>query len=179
MQANCSTFYSSNLKKRVYSDHLTNLMAMRGKWLRPCSLRVQRTFSQWEKHLIIFTDLDRVMQCHGRTANADTVLYSFKYPIVLPSGHHLTKLYILSAHARLLHSGMKASLDHAFGWSRAEPLSKRLFESVYYVRSTRAKPRRFLHLLCCYLGCRKHLHSHILVQIYRSSNLDLSKTRSG
>ena len=80
------------------------------------------------------------MRCHGRTANADTVLYFFKYQIVLPSGHHPTKLYILSAHARLLHSGMKASLDHTFGWSRAEPLSKILLESVCYVRSMSAKP---------------------------------------
>ena len=155
--------FCSNLKKRVYPDHLTNSMAMREKRLRPYSLRVQRTFSQWEKHLRIFTDQDWVMRCHGRTANADTVLYFFKYQIVLPSGHHPTKLYVLGAHARLLHSGMKVSLDHTFGWSRAEPLSKILFESVCYVRSMRAKPIRFLHLLCCYSGCRKHLHSHILV----------------
>ena len=50
------------------------------------------------------------MRCQGRIANAETVSYSTKFPILLPSDHHLTKLYVLNAHVRVLHDGVKATL---------------------------------------------------------------------
>ena len=51
-----------------------------------------------------------MVRCQGQIANADTVPYSSKYPILLPRSRYLTKLYILSAHARVLHSGVKATI---------------------------------------------------------------------
>ena len=50
------------------------------------------------------------MKCQGRIDNADTVPYSSKYPILLPSDHHLTKLYVLHAHAQVLHDGVKSTI---------------------------------------------------------------------
>ena len=43
-------------------------------------------------------------------ANAETVSYSTKYPILLPTDHHVTKLYVLTAHKRVLHSGVNATI---------------------------------------------------------------------
>ena len=73
------------------------------------SLRENRNFTQWEKQLRVFTDEGGVMRCQGRLANAETVSYSSKYPILLPADHHLTKLYILNAHLKVLHSRVKAT----------------------------------------------------------------------
>ena len=50
------------------------------------------------------------MRCQGRIDNAEKLPYSSKYPILLPNDHHLTKLYVLNAHARVLHNGVKATL---------------------------------------------------------------------
>lgn len=74
------------------------------------SLRENKNFSQCERQLRVFSDQDRVMWCQGWITDTDTVPYSSKYAILLLSGHHLTKLYILSAHARVLHSGVKATI---------------------------------------------------------------------
>ena len=74
------------------------------------TLRESRNFKQWEKQLRVITDEEGVMRCRSRLANAETVSYSSKYPILLPADHHLTKLYVLNAHRRVLHNGVKATV---------------------------------------------------------------------
>ena len=73
-------------------------------------LKENEKFKQWEKQLRVFTDQEGVMRCQGRIDNAEKVPYSSKYPILLPNDHHLTKLYVHNAHARVLHNGVKATI---------------------------------------------------------------------
>ncbi|CAL8137208.1 unnamed protein product [Orchesella dallaii] len=58
-----------------------------------------------------FLDIDDVVRVTGRLSNAD-ISYNQKYPMVLPSGSHLTKLLIEDAHLALLHGGVKLLWCH-------------------------------------------------------------------
>lgn len=68
-----------------------------------------KNFDNWKKQFGLFLDNDGIWRCRGRIANAD-VPYSTKYPVMLHSDHHLTKLFVESAHQRVCHNGVRETL---------------------------------------------------------------------
>ncbi|XP_063907415.1 uncharacterized protein LOC135125692 [Zophobas morio] len=56
-----------------------------------------------------FLDKRGILRVGGRLINAD-INYEQKFPIVLPSKHHVTKLIILKTHKEQLHAGPAATL---------------------------------------------------------------------
>ena len=69
----------------------------------------ERNFDIWKKQFELFLDKQGVWRCGGRIANAN-IPYSTKYPIFLHKDHPLTKLFVLSAHQRVFHNGVKETL---------------------------------------------------------------------
>ena len=65
-----------------------------------------KKYPMWKKQLM-FEDDSGILRCWGRIDNAVNLPYSTKHPILLPSRHPLTILYIHQARARVLHNGMK------------------------------------------------------------------------
>ena len=66
-------------------------------------------FDVWKKQFELFIDDKGIWRCGGRIGNAD-VPYSTKFPIFLHKDHHLTKLFVLNAHQRVFHDGVKETL---------------------------------------------------------------------
>ena len=56
------------------------------------------------RQLKLFLDGDGIVRCGGRLQNA-SIQYSIKHPILLPPKHAYTKLAIMDAHDKVLHSG--------------------------------------------------------------------------
>ena len=54
-------------------------------------------------------EVDHVIRCRGQINNSSLPSNS-KNPILLPHSHHLVKLIIRRAHARLMHSGVRETL---------------------------------------------------------------------
>ena len=82
------------------------------------------------KQFNLFQDEKGVWRCGGRLANTE-LLYSVKYPILLPRSHPLTSLVVRRAHERVFHNGVKETL--------AETRSK------YWIPRGRSFTRNILH----------------------------------
>ena len=127
------------------------------------------------------------MRCQEWIANAETVSYSMKFPILLPSDHHLTKLYVLNAHVRVLHDGVKATLTELRSriWlvKGRSTVKKILRECVvcnkYEGQHYRIPPPPPLPSFRVQEALHSHTPGLILLDLCISSNQNLSKLRSG
>ena len=72
-------------------------------------LQRDKNFDDWKKQFGLFHDDNGIWRCRGRITNAD-IPYSTKYPIFLHKNHHLTRLFVLNAHQRGFHNGVKETL---------------------------------------------------------------------
>ena len=63
-----------------------------------------------EKQFNLFQDEEGIWRCGGRFSNAD-VPFNVKHPILLPRDHHLTLLIVRRAHERVIHNGVKDTLN--------------------------------------------------------------------
>ena len=63
------------------------------------------------RQLKLFVDDYGVLRCGGRFQNAN-LNYDQKFPMLLPTKHHLTKLIVLESHALMLHSGVNGTITH-------------------------------------------------------------------
>ena len=70
------------------------------------SLLKDKNFGNWKKQFGLFLGDNGIWRCQGRITNAD-IPYSTKYPIFLHKDHHLTRLFMLNAHQRVLHNGVR------------------------------------------------------------------------
>jgi len=66
-------------------------------------------FNVQHQQLAVFCDTDGVWRCKGRLDHAD-LPESSKYPILLDKSHYFTTLIVRDCHARVMHSGVKATL---------------------------------------------------------------------
>ena len=79
----------------------------------------------------LFTDVSGVLRCQGRIDNALNLSYSTKYPVILPSDHHLTTLYVLRGHVKVLHNRVKKTFTE--------------LRSRFWVINGRTVARKILH----------------------------------
>ena len=80
-------------------------------WIIKSQTLLQRdtNFDNWKKQFQLVLNDNGIWRCRGRMANAD-IPYSTKYPIFLHKDHYLTRLFVLNAHQRVLHNGVKETL---------------------------------------------------------------------
>ena len=110
------------------------------------SVKGHKNYPMWKKQLMLFEDDSGILRCRGRIDNAASLPYSTKYPILLPSNHPLTTLYIHQAHARVLHNGVKETLTE--------------LRSRFWIVKGRAAVKRILHSCCT---CRRYEGKHYTV----------------
>ena len=78
-------------------------------------IKLSQTFVHDEKfnvhyqQLAVFCDKDDVWRCKGRLHHAD-LPESSKHPILLDKSNYFTTLIVRDCHARVMHSGVKATL---------------------------------------------------------------------
>ena len=63
-----------------------------------------------QKQLNLIEDEEGLWRCGGHLSNAE-IRYDAKHPILLPRSHHLTLLIVRRAHQRVLHNGVKDTLN--------------------------------------------------------------------
>ena len=102
-------------------------------------LRSHRNYPLWKKQFMLFEDNDGIVRCRGRISFADNLSYSTKHPILLPSDHPLTTLYIRQAHERVLHNGTRETLTE--------------LRAKFWVIRGRSTVRKIVH--SC-VTCRRH-----------------------
>ena len=80
-------------------------------WIREAqsTLVSDRKFVTWKKQFGLFEDDDAIWRCQGQISKAD-IPFSAKHPIMLHKSHYLTKLFIVQAHQRVFHNGVKETL---------------------------------------------------------------------
>jgi len=130
----CSTVRNSvkfSGKERNFAELLLIMEAQ-------VSLKNHNDFYMWEKQLSLSEDESEILRCRGRIDNAN-LPYSTKYPVILPGDHHLTMLYVLQAHDRVLHNGVKETLTE--------------LRSRFWVIRGRSVVKKILH--DCYT-CKRH-----------------------
>ena len=108
------------------------LFRAEGLWISASQrmLMKDKKFSQWKSQFGLFQDDVGIWRCAGRIQNAD-VPFSTKHPILLSKDHHLTTLFVLRAHERVMHSGVKATLTE--------------LRARFWIPKGRSMVRRILH----------------------------------
>ena len=81
----------------------------------PCGSKQQRSvkeaknFAQLQKQLRLYVESDIIIRCRGRIGNA-TLEFETRFPALL-TDHPLASLIIKQAHERVLHNGLKSTLN--------------------------------------------------------------------
>ncbi len=78
------------------------------EYKRTLTMSVQ--FKTLENQFNLFQDDEGIWRCGGRLSSAD-IPYNMKHPILLPRYHHLILLIVRRAHERVLHNGVKDTLN--------------------------------------------------------------------
>ena len=80
-------------------------------WLKESqsTLPQSESFQIWSRQFGLFKDHNGLWRCGGRLENAG-VPQDTKHPIFLEKNHHLTELIVRECHARVMHSGVAATL---------------------------------------------------------------------
>lgn len=66
--------------------------------------------SNLKRQFDLFLDGDGIWRCGGRLSNTD-IPFQSNHPILLPRDHHLATLVVRRAHERVLHNGVKDTLN--------------------------------------------------------------------
>ena len=77
------------------------------------SFKEEPAFEVWKRQLELFIQ-DGIWRCKGRLSKAD-LPYTTKHPALLPKDHHLTLLIIWKCHERVMHNGVKDTLNELRG----------------------------------------------------------------
>ena len=73
-------------------------------------LPLNRNFKQQCAQLGIIRDMNGILRCKGRLCNL-SLLEAAKFPLWLPCDHHITRLIIRDCHHRVMHNGVRETLN--------------------------------------------------------------------
>ena len=109
--------FVNNLKRKLRKDAAAEATSFETPnvevlWIKEAQrcLTESGGFKTLEKQFNLFQDGDGIWRCGGRFSSAD-VPYNVKHPILLPKEHHFTLLVVRRAHERVLHNGVKDTLN--------------------------------------------------------------------
>ncbi len=72
-------------------------------------MRDTKYFADLQHNLRLFHDENGLLRCKGRMENAP-LTFETKFPLLLPRDSQLAELFILEAHERVMHNGVKDTL---------------------------------------------------------------------
>ena len=116
------------IQQKHYSDVIDRVK--RGK---SCNMKSQ---------LNLRLDDNSLLRCHGRFQNAD-LTQGAKFPKLLPSKEHFTKLVIEYYHKKILHSGVSqtlAQIRHEYWIPQGRAQIKRVLKNCSICRRTEGRP---------------------------------------
>ena len=128
--------FLGNLKKKLKSTDEGDRETDSEEYLRRAEVMwigaAQRDHikKDWMKQFTLYLDSDGIWRCRGRLGNAD-LPYNTKHPVILPRDHPFTKLVVRRAHQRVIHSGVKDTLNEV--------------RSRFWIPQGRALVRSFIH----------------------------------
>ena len=67
-------------------------------------------FLLWKRQFRLFQHEFKLWRCNGRLSNS-SLSTSAQTPILLESGHHITRLIVQNAHQRVMHNGVRETLN--------------------------------------------------------------------
>ena len=129
--------FIGNLKKKIKKnvpDGATTSEPCEAEvlWIKEVqrSLTKSSQFKTLERQFKLFQDEQGIWRCGGRFSNTD-VSFNVKHPILLPRDHHLTLLIVRRAHKRVLHNGVKDTLNEV--------------RSKFWIVKVRSLVRKIIH----------------------------------
>ena len=80
-------------------------------WIRQLegSIPKMKDYKKTKESLSLFEDDENIIRCRGRI-EASPLPYDTKFPILLPSDHHITRLIIMQSHEDVFHNGVRETL---------------------------------------------------------------------
>jgi hypothetical protein len=78
-------------------------------WIRQIQVSLQKMKDHKKlvkESLSLFEDPNKIIRCHGRI-EASPLPYDTKFPTLLPSNHHITRLIVMQCHEDVLHNGKR------------------------------------------------------------------------
>ena len=80
-------------------------------WIRQIqvSLPKMKDYKKVKESLSLFEDSDKIIRCHGRI-EASPLPYDTKFPTLLPSDHHITRLIVMQCHEDVIQYGERETL---------------------------------------------------------------------
>ena len=101
----------------------------------------QKNFSDLKGQFGLFLDDEKLWRCGGRLQNAD-IPYATKHPLLLPRQHPFTLLLVRDAHSRVLHNGVKETLNELrskYWIIKGRPLVKQIIRACTICRRYEGK----------------------------------------
>ena len=101
-------------------------------WIKvmQCEMEDSHNFGTWKHQLGMFLDSSGIWRCGGRLAHVD-IVQSSQNPVLLDVHHHFTYLAVKDCHAKVLHNGVKETLNE--------------LQSRYWIMKGRSFIRKILH----------------------------------
>ena len=80
-------------------------------WIRQLQVSIpkMKDYKKTKESLSLFEDDENIIRCRGRI-EASSLPYDTKFPILLPSDHHITRLIIMQNHEDVFHNGVRETL---------------------------------------------------------------------
>ena len=72
-------------------------------------MKHEKNFENLKQQLGLYSGEDDILRCKGRLGNAPLDIAT-RYPILLPRGHHVTRLIVEACHRKVNHGGVKETL---------------------------------------------------------------------
>ena len=93
--------------KETLSDCFTREFEAKVHWANQLRLLKSKTYEHLSKNLSLKFDKENIIRCYSRLENE----IENKHPIMLSRNHDLTKLLVLKFHEKVLHNGVKQTLN--------------------------------------------------------------------
>ena len=100
---------SNETREEMYPSEITNEAKNRWAIEAQRSFENDQSFKETKKNLQVFSDSQGVLRVGGRIDNAP-LSYETKYPVLLPRGHHLSRLIVTKSHETVKHNGIRETL---------------------------------------------------------------------
>ena len=100
-------------------------------WIKTAqrSVKEAKNFAQLQKQLGLYVESDGIIRCRGHIGNA-ALKFETRFPAIL-TDHPLASLVIEQAHERVLHNGLKSTLNEV--------------RSRVWITRARQRVRKFIH----------------------------------
>ena len=100
-----------------------------------------KDYKKVKESLLLFEDSDKIIRCHGRI-EASPLPYDTKFPTLLPSDHHVTRLIVMQCHEDVIHNGERETLTQLrsrFWITKGRQVVKKIISKCTLCRKSEGK----------------------------------------